>query len=186
LDSFAAFEEALESFTKSLEIRQTLTARADNAQWSRDLSISYERAGDTLTKLGKDDQALVAFKASFDIRKKLTELDPSNRQRQRDLAVAYGRIGSLMLARGQRDEGIQAFRTDLAIRERLAADPANVLWQTDLVIALRRLALAGDDSRTRLMKALEITRRLEKEDKLGAEQAGWISDLEERLTDLPK
>src|SRR5262249_9457403 len=152
---------ALEIFTKSLTIWQRLTARHDNAQWRRDLSISYERIGDILLKTGRKEQALLSFKSSFEIRKQLADADPGNLKRQRDLAVMYGRMGDLMLEVQRKEEGIQALRASLAIRERLAAaDPGNILWQTDLVIALRRLARAGDDPRARLARALDIARRL--------------------------
>ena len=54
------FEEALDAFTRSLEIRQRLTTDESNAQWRRDLSISYERVGDMLARKGKSEQALAA------------------------------------------------------------------------------------------------------------------------------
>jgi hypothetical protein len=52
----------------------------------------------------------------------------------------------------------------------LVGDPANVLWQTDLVIALRSLALAGDEARPRLVRALEIARTLRDQGRLGGEE----------------
>jgi tetratricopeptide (TPR) repeat protein len=185
LDQLGALEEALEAFTKSLEIRQKLAAKQDNARVSRDLSVSYERVGDALAKMGKSEQALAAYHASFAIRLTLVNEDPTNSQRQRDLAVAYGRIGEMMLTLDRSEQAVEEFRPAFAIIKKLAAeDPGNVLWQTDLVIALRRLARAGDEPRTHLEQALAIARQLDGEGKLGAEQAGWIKELEAELRAL--
>ena len=65
-------------------------------------------------------------------------------------------------------------------------DPANVLWQTDLVIALRSLALTGDEARPRLARALEIARTLRDQGRLGADQVGWPEALEQELAKLPQ
>jgi tetratricopeptide (TPR) repeat protein len=186
LDQMGAIEGALDAFTRSLEIRQKLAAKDESTVFSRDLSVSYELVGYALAKMGKTEQALAAYQTSFAIRHKLAQADPGNGTWQRDLAVAYGRIGETMLTLDRRDHALEAFRSGLAILEQLVEnDPGNVLWQTNLVIALRRLAQAGDEPRSRLMRALEITRRLEAEGKLGAEQARWIEDLENKLKDLP-
>ena len=91
-----------------------------------------------------------------------------------------------MLALDQRPQALDEFRASLAIQEKLLRDdPGSALWQTDLVIALRRLARAGDDPRGRLTRALEIARRLADEGKLAAHQRGWVEALERELHALP-
>jgi tetratricopeptide (TPR) repeat protein len=185
LDQLGRLEEALDAFTKSLEIRQQLAAKQDNAQVNRDLSVSYERVGDALANMGKAEQALAAYQAAFSIRLTLANEDASNSQRQRDLAVAYGRIGEMMLTLDRNEQAVAAFRAGFTIIKKLAdEDPGNVLWQTDLIIALRRLARAGDEPRVHLEQALAIARQLDDEGKLGAEQTGWIKDLEALLRAL--
>ena len=177
-----ARNELAEFAHEDLEIRQRLTTDQSNAQWRRDLSISYERLGDSLNAVGQLAPALAAFRESIAIRQALAEADPNNTTRQRDLAVSHGRIGNTQLALGRREEGLDALRKSLAIREVLARDdPANVLWQTDLVIALRSLARAGDEARPRLTRALEIARTLANQGRLGADQFGWAEALQREL-----
>jgi tetratricopeptide (TPR) repeat protein len=186
LGRLGRLDDALDAFTKSLNIRQRLAADKSNAQWQRDLSVSYERIGDYLKEIGKIAQALTAYRECFAIRQTLAIADPDNTERQRDLSVAYSRIGNTEPALGQREEGLDALRKSLAIREKLTRDdPGNALWQADLVIALRTLGLAGDEARPRLSRALEIARRLQEEDKLGADRRGWVGQLEQDISELP-
>ena len=77
----------------------------------------------------------------------------------------------MLVLAGRADDARAEYRKSLDIYEKLvAADPDNALWQTDLVVALVRLALTGDEPRPRLERALEIMRRLEREGKLAASQ----------------
>jgi hypothetical protein len=121
------------------------------------------------------------------VSEKLVAADPRNTEWQRDLSISYERLGAVLLKTGRRPEALDAFRKTLAIRERLAAaDPGNALWQTDLVIALFQLARLGDNPRANLTRALEITQRLDRERKLGADQRGWINMLSQELAKLPR
>ena len=56
----------------------------------------------------------------------------------------------------------------------------------DLVLALNKLALVGDEPRTRFERALQILRKLEAAGQLAASQKGWIAALEQGLAALPK
>jgi tetratricopeptide (TPR) repeat protein len=186
LEHFKRFEDALAAFTRSLDIRQRLTASQYDTQWERDLSISYEAIGRVLRELGRIDQSILAFRASLTIRERLVADDLGNRQRQRDLAVIYGWIGQALMP-SSRDEALDYLHRNLAIRDRLAKDdPSNLLWQADLVRALRLLALAGDDPQARLTRALEIALHLEAQGKLSPEQEGWIDALKQELAALSK
>jgi hypothetical protein len=75
----------------------------------------------------------------------------------------------------------------LTIRARLAAaDPGNALWQTDLVLGLYQVARLGDNARANLSRALEILQRLDRENKLSADQKRWISMISQELAKLPR
>jgi chromosome segregation protein len=92
----------------------------------------------------------------------------------------------VMALAGRREEALLEYQASLAIYEKLAtADPANVQWQTELVINLARLGTNGDEPRSRLTRALKIMRRLEQDGKLTAAHQGWIKLIELELTKLP-
>jgi hypothetical protein len=64
-------------------------------------------------------------------------------------------------------------------------DPGNADWQIDLVIVLFKLAEVGDESRSRLARALQILRQLASEKKLPLVQQAWIGLIERALANLP-
>ena len=75
------------------------------------------------------------------------------------------------------DEAVKEFRAGLAIIERYSAsDPDNPRWQIDLVLALNKLALVGDEPRARFERALAILRKLD----AGGTAAGQSEGLDRR------
>ncbi len=71
-------------------MRKQLAARdPNNAEWQRDLSVSYNKIGDISAARGDRDGALKAYKDGLDIRKQLAARDPNNAEWQRDLSVSY-------------------------------------------------------------------------------------------------
>ena len=87
---------------------------------------------------------------------------------------------------GRLDEARSQFRIRLAvIEDYTAADPTNTLWQVDLVLCLNTLAQIGDEPRQRYERILVIMRRLERDGKLTADQASWITAAERLLASLP-
>lgn len=130
-------EEALDAFTKSLDIRKALAESTGETEAQRDLALSYERTADVLLRLGRRDEATEAYRESRDIRERLAAAEPDKPERQADLAISYDRLGKLL--RDQPDEALAAYRKALTLRERLvAADPRNINW-------LRALAATYDD-----------------------------------------
>lgn len=179
-------QEALDLYRKSLAIVEKLVA-ADpgNAERQRDLALGHEEIGDALVAEGQREEALDAFRKSLAIREKLAAADPANAQWQRDLSISYNKIGDTLMAAFRREDALDAYRKSLAIREALAAaDPGNAQWQADMAISLYRLAMAGDDTRARLTRALDILRKLDAAGKLTADQKGWIALFEGKLAAL--
>ncbi len=97
--------------------------------------------------------------------------------------MSYNNIGDISAARGDRDGALKAFNDGLEIRKALAArDPANVVWQTDLVVSGWKLASAGAaDAARHLAEGLAILKRLHAEGRLTADQEGWIAPFEAAL-----
>ncbi|HRJ69965.1 MAG TPA: hypothetical protein PK812_10175, partial [Beijerinckiaceae bacterium] len=92
---------ALESYTASLAIRQTLAdADRTNSGWQRDLSVSHKKIGDVRVAKGDLAGALESYIASLAIRQTLADADRTNSGWQRDLSVSHKKIGDVRVAKG--------------------------------------------------------------------------------------
>ena len=65
----------------------------DNADWQRDLSVSYNKVGDVLVEQGNLTEALKSHRDSLTIAERLAKADPNNAGWQRDLSVSYNKVG---------------------------------------------------------------------------------------------
>ncbi len=84
---------ALDHYERGQALVQALAARdPSNAEWQRDLSVSYDRVGDISAACGDRDGALIAYKDGLDIRKALAARDPSNVVWRTDLAVSAWKL----------------------------------------------------------------------------------------------
>ena len=78
------------SYKRGQALVQALIQRdPNNAEWQRDLSVSYNKIGDISAARGDRDGALKAYKDGLDIAKQLAARDPNNAEWQRDLSVSY-------------------------------------------------------------------------------------------------
>ena len=136
-------DAALEAYQDSLAIAEKLAAQdPSNAEWQRDLSVSFERIGAEHYARGNLDAALEAYEDRYVITEKLAAQDPSNTEWQRDLAVSHGFIGSVLEARGDLEGALSRYQKALEIQKRLAAqDLSNAGWQRDLWVSMYRLAI---------------------------------------------
>ena len=74
-------------------MRQTLVARdGNNADWQHDLSVSWDKIGDT--KFAEHDLpgAIEAYAASLAIRERLVAVNAGNGQWQRDLIASHVKL----------------------------------------------------------------------------------------------
>ncbi len=144
------------AFTISLQVTAALAEEfPEDQEIRRDLSVSFERIGDTLVADGDYDGGLESYGKALEIREDLAAMDPENKLRLRDLSVTFERIGDINKLRGDADSALLAHQAAVAIREKLAAlDPTNMLWQRDLSVSHERL---GDVylSQNDLVAALE-------------------------------
>ncbi len=126
LDEQGSVTDALNWYRRSLDIGLALTAAAaadaKTATWRHDLSITYNKIGDVLSKLGLSTDALSNYRESLDIRKRLAKADAKNPLWQRDLASAYDRIGDFFRSQGNLTDALSNYRESLKIVERLATD----------------------------------------------------------------
>ena len=177
-----ALPDALKSYRDSLAIAERL-AKEDpgNAEWQRDLSVSYEKVGNVQVAQGALPDALKSFRESLAIAERLAKADPGNAEWQRDLSVSYQRVGDVQVAQGALADALKSYRDSLAIFERLAkAAPGNAGWQRDLSVSYNKV---GDvqvaqgalpDALKSYRDSLAIMERLAK---AGPSNAEWQRDL---------
>jgi tetratricopeptide (TPR) repeat protein len=172
----AKLQDALDAYQQSLKIRQTLAEQdKSNADWQRNLWMSYIEVGDVLLTQGKLVEAMDAYQQSFKLRQILAGQETSNSSLQRDLEVSYEKIGDILVLEGKPQEALIAYQKDLQTAERLAErDTSNTSWQQDLIVSLYKLGkttakIGGKDNVTRgeeiLRKALDVADKYSGSDK---------------------
>ena len=70
----------------------------ENADYARDLSVSYERMGDLFRALGDGEQAREYYERALEVSQRLADSAPENADYARDLSVSYDRMGDLFRA----------------------------------------------------------------------------------------
>jgi serine/threonine protein kinase/class 3 adenylate cyclase len=130
-------QEALESYQQSLASRKRLVEQNNsNADWQRNLSVSYEHIGNVLVAQGKLQDALEAYQQGLVIGKRLVEQDKSNSIWQRDLSVSYERAADVFVAQGKLPDALDAYQQGLKIAQTLVEqDKSNSGWQRDLSVS---------------------------------------------------
>jgi tetratricopeptide (TPR) repeat protein len=173
---------ALKNYRESVAIADSL-AKSDpgNADWQRDLSVSFNKIGDVQVAQGDLSGALKGYGEGLAIADRLAKSDPGNADWQRDLSVSFNKIGDVRVARGDLPGALKSYRDDLAIADRLAkSDPGNARWQRDLSVSFDRIGdvqVAQGDLSGALRSygdGLAIRDRLAKSDSGNAE---WQRDL---------
>jgi tetratricopeptide (TPR) repeat protein len=152
-----------------------------NADWWRDLGVSYEAVGGVFARQHKLDQALFAFRKRLEIAQALADRLPDNTRFQRDLSVANNKVADMLLAQGKAEDALSAYRKALAIRQKLAAsDPDNATWQRDVAISNNEIGIALtqenklDEALAAFQQGLAIERKLVAKDRNNTE---WQRDL---------
>lgn len=177
-------EAALKSYEAQLAIMVPLAQSApNNALWQRALSVSYGLIGDVQTLQNNNTEALANFLKAAVVLDRLSKSDESNAGWQRDLATSYERIGDVYQTQGNFDGARKAFQDALAIYDGLyARNPDDVPSRVRSVVPRWRLAdLDPEQAETHLRTSLEILRPLAAEDRLDADRAAWIPQLESQL-----
>ena len=125
---------ALASYQACLALTDRLTkSDPGNADWQRDLAISYQKVGDVQAAQSNLPAALASYQASKAISDRLAKSDPGNARWQRDVAISHERIGNVQVAQGDLAAALSSYRAEQAILDRLVkSDPGNAGWQRDL------------------------------------------------------
>jgi len=113
----------------------------DNAEFQRDVSVSYAKLGDVQLHQGDTAQALGYYEKALAVAEELVKLDPDNTEFRRDVFVSYAKLGLFAEQRGDLPGAIRRFEQMVAMMTELTQkDPANAQWRQDLANATRDLA----------------------------------------------
>jgi tetratricopeptide (TPR) repeat protein len=126
------FSEAEAMWGVRINMSQRLSDTApENADFARDLSISYNKLGDIEVSLGHAETALDYFRQGLSIRQRLSSAAPENADFARDLSMSYNKLGDIEVSLGHDWAALGYFRQALSIARRLSeAAPEHVPGQS--------------------------------------------------------
>jgi eukaryotic-like serine/threonine-protein kinase len=113
---------ALDSYFKSLSIREALVAAApDDAQNRRDLASSYMRFGEAVQQIGDPGRAFDYLQKALSLYAGIAAEQPKNLQAREDLAAVYNDLGTVLENRGDWAGCLQYHQKAIQLREELVA-----------------------------------------------------------------
>src|SRR5581483_8213716 len=132
---------ALQSFRKSLAIRQALAHdRPNDSQARSDLAEGYTKVGDVLLQTGDKIEALKNLDQALEIRKQLAAAAPGDKGAQLNLAIAYDGIANALADQNQLDLSLENTRQSLTIfAALLAADPADRRYRRNVALEQKKV-----------------------------------------------
>ena len=142
-------ERALQAYQDSLAIAEKLAAQdAGNAEWQRDLSVSFNKIGDVQRARGDLEGALKAYQDSLAIREKLAAQDAGNADWQRDLIVSNVKLAEVAGSQeGQTSKTARHYRAALeiavALRDSGRLAPVDAWLVDELEARLARVSQAA-------------------------------------------
>jgi serine/threonine-protein kinase len=127
-------DEALHWFGRAREIQETLVRdHPDIPKYRTALATTWRVIGGCHSLLGRNDEALDAYRRAQALLERLVEADPASRS---ELALVINNIGIIHEEEGRPALALQAFRRNRAIHEELvAADPTNAWYRQMLAYA---------------------------------------------------
>jgi tetratricopeptide (TPR) repeat protein len=142
-------QRALDAAVKSGKLLGELSA-ADlrSPEVRSELSLSENRMGEALSRLGRNEYALRSFRTALTIREEIAQSDPSAATRGA-LALAYERTGDELFRSARENEKSEAaadYKKSYRLRDELAkAEPGNPDRQEELAVSYERLARVAAD-----------------------------------------
>jgi tetratricopeptide (TPR) repeat protein len=126
-------------------VEHHLRTSPDDLIAQRDLSVCWERMGNSARDQGDLVAARDAVQKCLDIRLHLAEVTPTSAQAQRDLLVCYSRLGEVMLLQRDLIASGDAFQRALDIAKQLAeANPTSAEAQHDLAVSHECLGVVSE------------------------------------------
>jgi tetratricopeptide (TPR) repeat protein len=176
------YQVALNLAQEAEQLAQVLVSEdLVNTRYLRDLANSQQRIGNALAAKSEFPAARQAYMTSRDTYSRLSEIDQDNIEAKRDVAVSGMKLAAVaresddvVSARVEYDDTINQMRV------LLQRSPNNKLFMEDLAEALYWSAFIHESKErfTRFEESGRLLNELKKRGALGAEQAVWLSDIE--------
>jgi hypothetical protein len=206
----ASTDRAREDKRRAAQVRQTRAAaafaRLEREQGAELLQGAFDQradditvetlwwliqAGDEWRTAGKSARALLAYQRAQRSANAMAAMFPEDRNWERERGICFDRIGDILRAQGDGPAALRSYQAGLAIAQSLAAaDPRNTEWQTDVAVSCWKLASvwvpenSPADRRARLDQGLTLLERLQRENRLNAQQQAWPAMFRKALADL--
>lgn len=134
-------KRAAEQISRTHQIMTGLAVSAPHdTDAQRDLSVSHNKMGDVLLKLGNTTEALKHYRSSISIRQILADRNPNDIETLRDLSVSHNRMGDILACHGDSTKAMEHYRADIGITQTLVKlDPNSTQAQRDLSISHNRI-----------------------------------------------
>ena len=131
-------------YSQALKINQELAAAQPNdVRAKRDVSVSFNKLGNTLLQSGQVELAAEHHQNGLDIIQKLAIANPNDFQLLRDLSISYQQLGDGLLRSGKVTEAIDLYRKGQDAARRVALNtPDDLTTQNDLCSSCGRLGNA--------------------------------------------
>ena len=148
-------------------LRELSSTKPDEWLVQQNLSVSYERLGDTFRRLGKPADAREAYEKGLEIIRAQRDRNPANVVAQAGVASGLSKLGEVAWELGDVVGAIDSHTKSLDALQVLAElDPANVQYQRDMSVGYARLGKIrfwqadADSARDNYQKCLAIRQRL--------------------------
>jgi serine/threonine protein kinase/tetratricopeptide (TPR) repeat protein len=132
---------AMESYRKALAISEAVVAAnpTDN-EARRDVLVSRERIGDTLSATGDMAGAVENHRAALAISEQLAAADPSNNKARLTLLISHIKVGEVQAATGDLQGALETYSKGREIAEALVRDdPANASARRAMTIIYNKV-----------------------------------------------
>jgi tetratricopeptide (TPR) repeat protein len=136
---------ALEAYEFGRKIAAAVArSQPANAQWQRDLSVSYNKLGDVLVAQGNLPEALKSLQDSLAIAERLAKADHNNAGWQRDVAVSHSKLADIIWKQGETGKARDELAAGREIMVRMTKlSPDNATWKRDLAWFEAQIAALG-------------------------------------------
>jgi len=177
--------EAHRQYQRGNDILQELSSTEPD-EWlvQQNLSVSYERLGDTLRRLGKPMKAREAYEQGLGVIGAQRDRKPANVVAQAGVASAYSKLGEVAWELGDVNGAIDAHTKSLDTSQVLAElDPTSAQYQRDMSVCYARLGdirlwqADADSARDFYEKCLAIRKQLAQTDSTAAADCRAQCDL---------
>ena len=130
-------------YEKSMKVCQQLVAQEPNAESRWLLAIAYERMGELYRALDRNEEALVAYKKSYEESVPLFEENRDDIQFQLDFAITYCKLAKTYRKLNRSDDVIESYSKALEIRLPISeADPGDLETQRLVINSYQGIGLA--------------------------------------------